>query len=114
MRRGQIWVANLNPNRGREIGKVRPVLVIQADWLSEAQSRTVVVLPLSTEIRPETEPLRIVVSARDGLREDSQILVDQPRTLDRERLGDGPLGTLSRDEMARVEKNLLAVIGVGA
>lgn len=112
MRRGQIWVANLNPNRGREIGKVRPVLVIQADWLSDAQLRTVIVLPLSTAIRPETEPLRIVVPARGGLREDSQVLVDQPRTLDRERLGDGPLATLSRDEMMRVEENFLAVIGV--
>ena len=106
-------MGNLNPNRGKEVGKVRPVLVIQADWLSEAQSRTVVVLPLSTEIRSETEPLRIVVPARDGLREDSQILVDQPRTLDRERLGDGPLVTLSCDEMTRVEENFLAVIGVG-
>ena len=105
-------MGNLNPNRGREVGKVRPVLVMQADWLSEAQSRTVVVLPLSTEIRPETEPLRIIVPARDGLRVDSQILVDQPRTLDRERIGDGPLATLSRDEMVQVERNLLAVIGV--
>ena len=105
-------MANLNPNRGREVGKVRPVLVIQADWLSEAQSRTVVVLPLSAEVRPETEPLRVVVSARDGLRQDSQILVDQPRTLDRDRIGDGPLAVLSRDEMARVEENLLAVVGV--
>ena len=105
-------MANLNPNRGREVGKVRPVLVIQADWLTEAQSRTVVVLPLSTEIRPETEPLRIVVPARDGLWADSQVLVDQPRTLDRDRIGDGPLAVLSRDELARVEETLLAVIGV--
>ena len=105
-------MGNLNPNRGREVGKVRPVLVMQADWLSEAQSRTVVVLPLSTEIRPETEPLRIIVPARDGLRVASQILVDQPRTLDRERIGDGPLATLSRDEMVQVERNLLAVIGM--
>ena len=114
IRRGQIWVGNLNPNRGREVGKVRPILVMQADWLSEAQSRTVVVLPLSTEIRPETEPLRIIVRARDGLRADSQILVDQPRTIDRERMGDGPLATLSPEEMARVEESLLAVIGVNA
>ena len=114
VRRGQIWVGNLNPNRGKEVGKVRPVLVIQADWLSEAQSHTVVVLPLSAEIRPEAEPLRIIVRARDGLRADSQILIDQPRTLDRERMGDGPLATLSPEEMARVEKSLLTVIGVNS
>ena len=34
IRRGDIWVANLNPGRGREIGKIRPVLVIQDDALT--------------------------------------------------------------------------------
>ena len=31
MKRGEVWVANLNPTRGREVGKIRPVLVIQGD-----------------------------------------------------------------------------------
>ena len=33
MRRGEVWTANLNPSRGREIGKIRPVLIIQANEL---------------------------------------------------------------------------------
>jgi mRNA interferase MazF len=33
MRRGEVWVARLDPNQGREIGKTLPVLVIQADEL---------------------------------------------------------------------------------
>lgn len=112
VRRGQVWVANLNPNRGAEAGKIRPVLIIQGDWLSEAQSRTVVVLPLTTSIRPETEPLRVKIRSRGGLRKDSQVLVEQPRTLDRERIGDGPLTELSADEIRRVEQSLLAVMGI--
>ena len=112
VRRGQVWIANLNPNRGAEAGKIRPVLIIQGDWLSEAQSRTVVVLPLTTSIRPETEPLRVKIRSRGGLRKDSQVLVEQPRTLDRERIGDGPLTELSADEIRRVEQSLLAVMGV--
>ena len=113
IRRGQVWIANLNPNRGREVGKTRPVLVIQGDWLSAAQERTVVVLPLTSQVRPEAEPLRVVIHARGGLRVDSQVIVDQPRTLDRERLGDGPLTELSDSEMTDVERSLLAVLGVG-
>lgn len=31
MRRGEIWTANLNPNKGGEIGKVRPVMILQDD-----------------------------------------------------------------------------------
>ncbi len=36
MRRGEVWVARLNLNQGAEVGKVRPVVVIQADALTEA------------------------------------------------------------------------------
>ena len=112
VRRGQIWIANLNPNRGREVGKVRPVLIVQGDWLSAAQSRTVVVLPLTSDVRRSAEPLRVTVSPRGGLRVESQVVVDQPRTLDRRRLGEGPLTELLPHEMARVEESLLAVLGV--
>ncbi len=112
IRRGQIWVANLNPNRGRELGKIRPVLIVQGDWLSAAQSRTVVILPLTSDVRRDAEPLRVTVPARGGLRTQSQVVVDQPRTLDRRRLGEGPLTELAEDEMARVEESLLAVLGV--
>jgi len=46
MRRGEIWVANLNPNRGQEVGKIRPVVVIQDDLLLETALPTVLVLPV--------------------------------------------------------------------
>ena len=106
-------IANLNPNCGREVGDIRPVLVIQGDWLSAAQERTVAVLPLTSRIRLDAEPMRVVIRARGGLQMDSQVIVDQPRTLDRERLGEGPLTELSDSEMTDVERSLLAVMGVG-
>lgn len=112
IRRGQVWVAKLNPNRGREAGKIRPVVIVQGDWLSAAQSHTVVVLPLTSDLRRDAEPLRVTIGARGGLRMDSQVVVEQPRTLDRTRLGEGPLTELSDAEMARVEESLLAVLGV--
>ena len=114
IRRGQVWIANLNPNRGRETGKVRPVVIVQGDWLSSAQSRTVVVLPLTSDVRPQAEPLRVTIGARGGLRMDSQVIVEQPRTIDRRRLGEGPLAELSNEEMTRVEESLLAVLGMSA
>lgn len=112
VRRGEIWVANPNPNRGQEIGKVRPVVIVQGDWLTDAQSRTVVVLPMTSDVRPEVHPLRVTVVARGGLRADSQVVVEQPRTLDRDRIGDGPLTELTVAEMSQVEESLLAVLGV--
>ena len=98
IKQGQIWVANLNPRRDSESGKVRPVLIVQGDWLSEAQSHTLVVLPLTTSVQPKVEPLRITIAACDGLLADSQVVVEQPRTLDRRRIADEPLAELSTDE----------------
>ena len=112
VRRGEVWIANLNPNRGQEIGKVRPVLVVQGDWLTQAQERTVVVLPLTSDVRPAAEPIRVGIPARGRLRADSQVVVEQPRTLDRARIRTGPLTELTAAEMRRVEESLLAVLGV--
>lgn len=114
IRRGQIWTANLNPSRGHEVGKIRPVLVIQGDWLSAAQDRTIIVLPLTSDVQASREPLRVTVRARDALRKDSQVVVDQPRTLDRRRLGPEPLTELTATEMAQVDQSLCAVMGVAA
>lgn len=112
MRRGEIWLGNLNPNRGREAGKIRPVLILQADFLLAAGEPTVIVLPLTTQVRPSKEPLHVTISARDRLRDTCQIMTEQPRTLDRGRLLDGPLAWLTRDEMSAVEKSFRMVTGL--
>ncbi|MCP5231044.1 MAG: type II toxin-antitoxin system PemK/MazF family toxin [Zoogloeaceae bacterium] len=112
MRRGEIWVGNLNPPRGREIGKTRPVLVIQAEALSAINTPMVVVLPLTTKVYPEFRHWRVAIPARDRLLKDCQVVTDQPRALDRNRLGDGPLTRLTDAEMAAVEKSLRAVMGL--
>jgi mRNA interferase MazF len=112
MRRGEVWVGNLNPNRGAEVGKIRPVVVVQSDELSTLVSETVVVLPTTSQVRRGFRRIRVTIPARDRLRRDCQVMVDQPRTLDRRRFGAGPLTTLTTEEMAAVERGLLAVLGV--
>ena len=112
MRRGEIWVANLSPNRGREIGKIRPVLVMQSDELTTIDTDRVVILPMPTQIHQQFKHFRVTVPARDRLCQDAQIMVDQPRALDKNRFGEGPLAALTNAEMAAVEKSLLAVVGM--
>jgi mRNA interferase MazF len=112
IRRGEIWTANLNPSRGREIGKVRPVLVMQANELNDAGMPMVVVLPLTTNVYPEFRLWRVTVPARDRLTDACQVVVDQPRALDRTRIGDGPLTWLTAAELAAVERSLRAVFGM--
>lgn len=112
MRRGEIWIGNLNPNRGNELGKIRPVLILQADFLIAQGEPTVIVLPLTTQVRKSKEPLHVTIPARDRLRQACQVMPEQPRTLDRARLADGPLARLTAEEMNAVEKSFKAVTGL--
>jgi len=112
MRRGEIWVANLNPGRGREISKIRPVLVLQANELSASGTPMVIILPITTKIYPAYKIWRVLIRASGRLLVDCQVVVDQPRALDRDRIGDGPLTVLSDAEMASIERSFLGVCGM--
>ena len=112
MRRGEIWLGNLNPNRGAEVGKVRHVLIVQADFLIAQGEPTILVLPLTTQVRASKEPLHVTIPARDQLEETCQVMPEQPRTLDRKRLIEGPLTRLTKQELENVERSLMAVLGL--
>lgn len=112
MRRGEIWVANLNPNKGSEIGKARPVVILQDDAILATGLPTVLAAPLTTQLRSDYEPLRIHITARDRLLKECHVMVEQLRAIDRSRFGEGPLAVLDKDEMAAVERSLRAVLGM--
>lgn len=112
MRRGEVWVANLNPTRGREIGKIRPVLVVQNDALDATVSPMVVCLPITSQVYPGFGRWRVHIPARERLLRPCQVITDQPRSLDRSRFGEGPLTALTAEEMAAVERGLMAALGL--
>ena len=103
VKRGSIYLANFNPSKGTEAGKIRPCLVMQSDLLNEAGHPSTTVLPLTTQLLDEAAPLRYRISAREHLRTDSDIMVDQTRTIDNRRFTDQLLTVLSDMEMADVE-----------
>lgn len=111
-RRGEIWTANLNPGRGREIVKIRPVLVIQDNALTSIGTPMIIVLPLTTQVYPAYKHWRVTIPPRDRLLKPCQVVVDQLRALDAERFGDGPLTSLTTEEMAAVEKSIKGVLGL--
>lgn len=112
MRRGQIWVASFKPFRGREVGKARPCVILQADWLNAESSGTVIVLPLTSQLWDGADALRLEIPARGRLRKSSWVMVDKFQALDASRFRDGPLGGLTDEEMAALEQRLKAVMGM--
>lgn len=77
-----------------------------------ADAPLVIVLPLTTQVYPPFRLWRVNIPARDRLKQDCQVIVDQPRALDRARFGDGPLTALTPEEMETVERSLRVVRGM--
>ncbi len=107
--RGEIWLADLNPRRGTEPGKTRPVLVVQAQALLDSGHPSTLVVPLTTKLDDDAAPLRIRVPAADRLRGESDLLVDQLRAIDNRRLIKGPLARLDESLMATAGAAILEV-----
>jgi len=109
--RGGIYLANLIPSRGTEPGKTRPCVVIQNELLNESGHPSTVILPVTSNLLDDAAPLRFSLTARDKLGKNSQVLVDQPRTIDNRRLSRGLLATLTGIELAQLEEFLKIVLG---
>lgn len=80
IRRGDVYLVELSPARGREIRKTRPCAVVSPDELN-ATMGTFIVAPLTTGSHPYPFRVPCRFSARDG-----HLVLDQLRTVDRERL----------------------------
>jgi len=57
--RGEIWLVNFNPvKKSNEVGKIRPALIMQNDELNLGGYPTTMVLPLTTDLIDDAQPLR--------------------------------------------------------
>lgn len=102
LKQGEIWLANLNPGKGSEPAKTRPVLIMQGQALIDAGHPSTLIIPLTTKLIENAEPLRIRVAAHGRLKHDSDLLIDQLRAIDNRRLTEGPLMRCDRQLMLRV------------
>ncbi len=108
--RGEVWLANLNPRRGTEVGKTRPVLIFQAQTLLDALHPSTLIIPLTTNLIDDAAPLRVRVPASGRLRHASDLLIDQLRAIDNRRLIEGPLLQLNEELMQRTDAALREVL----
>jgi len=99
-RRGDVWWADLDPARGGEIGKRRPVVILGRNAIN-ARRRTVVVVPLSSLLRA-APPLTVRVHC---LQREATAAVDQVRALDKTRLVEF-IETMLPDEVTAIRAAL--------
>jgi mRNA interferase MazF len=111
-KRGEVRLADLNPSRGTEAGKIRPCIVLQSDLLNEADHTSTTVIPLTTRLIDAAAPLRFRIARRGNLKADSDVMIDQVRTIDNRRFTGEPLAALTVGEMAEIEEYLKIVLGM--
>jgi mRNA interferase MazF len=103
IRRGEIYLAALDPVLGSEISKTRPVLIVSNDE-NNAFSGTVTILPVSSQNVDRTYPFEVYLPKGSGnLPKDSKVKADQIRSIDKIRII-RLLGMLSAGEIERIEK----------
>lgn len=111
IKRGEIYYADLSPVIGSEQGGVRPVLIIQND-VGNKYSPTVIAAAITSQHNKTKLPTHISVDADNcGLAKDSIVLLEQVRTIDKQRLKE-KMGCLDNDSMGLVDKALSVSFGL--
>ncbi len=113
IRRGDIYYADLSPVVGSEQGGIRPVLIIQNN-VGNKYSPTVIAAAITSRGTKANLPTHIKLYAdHSGLSRDSVVLLEQIRTIDKQRLKE-KMGSLGAYDMNKVDEALSISFGLGA
>lgn len=105
MKRGEIFFAALDPARGAEVQKTRPVIIVSNDAANRAAA-LVTVVPLTSNLT-NVHPFEVKLGAREtGLSKDSKAMAQQVRTIDKARLGSVRRGLVPPVKMRQVDDAL--------
>ena len=109
-RRGDIYLANLNPFKGSEQGGTRPVLVLQNND-GNYYCPTLIVAPITTKLKKLNMPTHCCFEKVRGLPEPSMVSLEQIKTIDKCRI-EKYLGKMTREQMMKVEDAIRESLGM--
>ncbi|MFP7171899.1 type II toxin-antitoxin system PemK/MazF family toxin [Terribacillus sp. 179-K 1B1 HS] len=111
VKRGEVYFADLSPVVGSEQGGVRPVLVLQND-IGNRFSPTVIIAAITAQIQKAKLPTHVEIDAKKyGFERDSVILLEQIRTIDKQRLTD-KITQLDPQMMGNINRALEISLGL--
>ena len=112
MIRGEVWWAEFGIPYGSEAGFTRPVLIVQDDSFNESRIKTVVVLPLTGNLRLLDAPGNVLIRRKESkLPDDSVIIVAQLYAIDRGRFME-KISKVTKETMEQVETGMKLVLGI--
>jgi mRNA interferase MazF len=102
IKKGEIYLAALDPTIGKEISKTRPVFIVSNNKNNEF-SGTVTILPITSKNLQKIYPFEIFLTKGSGnLPKNSKVKADQIRTLDKNRIVKF-IGALAKEEIVKIE-----------
>ena len=111
IKRGEIWLADLNPIRGSEQAGTRPVLILQNNSINRF-TRTFLAVPFTSNLRRAALPTCVLINKGEGgLATDSVALCHQLRVLDKSRLKH-QVGSISDEILAEIDRCVLFTTGI--
>jgi len=111
VKRGELYYADLSPVVGSEQGGVRPVLIVQND-IGNKYAPTVIVAAITSQMTKAKIPTHIDLASENfGLPKDSVVLLEQIRTLDKQRLKE-KICELDSVKMQQVNRAILVSLGI--
>jgi mRNA interferase MazF len=106
IKKGRLYLADLNPRFGTEPGKLRPVVAVQTNLLNEALHPSTLICPTTTNTIKRAKWLRIhLAQGEAGLERPSDVLVDQIRSIDNRRFKK-ELGALNKNSCVAIKQSL--------
>ena len=111
LRRGDVCLVNFDPTVGSEINKTRPAMVIQNN-VANQYSPIVIVAAISSKFDDELYPTEILIrSGEAGLKQDSVVLLNQIRSIDRQRVSKR-IGKVSEMTLKRADTAIKISLGL--
>lgn len=109
---GGIYLARLDPSKAAEVGKIRPVAILNAQMFLDMIPPTIFICPLSRQSKPQFSSLHVELLPRDNLEVTSYALVDHCRSVSIRRIIYPRLAQLTLTEIALIAHRLQRLMGM--
>ncbi len=110
MKKYEIWLANLNPGKGTEASKIRPVIIIQTNFLNDIKHASTIILPITSNLTAKENVLRVKLNFPLGkLTKSCEIMVDQFRAIDNKMLIE-KLANLPKDLQNELNQKIVDIL----
>jgi mRNA interferase MazF len=110
--RGGVYLAKLDPVKTSEVGKIRPVVILNAQAILDVMPSAIFICPLSSQSQPAFSSLHVKLPARDNLKVTSYALPEHCRSITITRINYPRLAQLTASELLIILHRLQRLVGL--